>query len=207
MRPVTSDVERHVKIVRGIPPGKRDVVASLAYSTDPDVFRAVFGGESIHVIEKALNDKMVFVATVGNEIVGAVGVASKDEKSLDITLPVLVGVKGIKFLKSFLLWQFIKSAPGEGELFIEFIAVKPQYRGMGIGTKLLKEVIAFAWEAGFRYIKLFVREENADARRLYEKLGFVVEKTLRVPFPLNRLLSIEKGYKMVLNLHKGSGKS
>lgn len=189
-----------LKIVRGIPGGKRNEVASLTYSTDPGVFRAVFGKEASKILERALNDKMVFVAMVGSEIIGAMGIASKDEKSLNVTSRIIREVRGFKFLKSLLLWQFIKSMPEEGELFVEFMAVKPQYRGMGVGTALLRKAIDFAREGGFTRVRLFVRAENTSAKRLYEKLGFVVEKPIRVPFPLNRLLSVEKGYRMVLNL-------
>jgi len=128
------------------------------------------------------------------------GIASKDEKSLNVTSRIIREVRGFKFLKSLLLWQFIKSMPEEGELFVEFMAVKPQYRGMGVGTALLRKAIDFAREGGFTRVRLFVRAENTSAKRLYEKLGFVVEKPIRVPFPLNRLLSVEKGYRMVLNL-------
>lgn len=189
-----------LRIVHGIPDGKRNDVASLAYSTDPEVFRAVFGKEASQILERALNDKMTFVAIAGTEVVGAMGVASKHEKSLNVTPRIIKEVRGLKFLKSLPLWQLVKSMPGEGKLFIEFIGVKPQYRGMGIGTALLKKAIGFAREEGLTHVRLFVRKENTNAKRLYEKLGFVVEKSLRVPFPLTRLLSIEKGYKMVLNL-------
>ncbi len=93
--------------------------------------------------------------------------------------------------------------PGKGDRFIDFIAVESRYRGRGIGTKLLNRAIAFACENGLEKVRLFVRENNTNARKLYKKLGFTVEKSVRVPFPLNRLLSIERGYKMVLPVRKG----
>ena len=194
-----------IRITQGIPKGKRRDISALVYSADPKIFRAVFGKDALHILNRSLNGKMIFVAMDGNKVVGVIGIASKDEKSLNITLSTIKEIKGVKFLKSFLLWQFIKSAPKRDELFIEFIAVKPQYRGKGIGTTLLKEAIAFAYREGFTRMRLFVREENTNAKRLYEKFGFVVEKTLQVPFPLNRLLSIERGYKMVLNLREVPG--
>ncbi len=192
-----------IKIVRGIPPEKQNDVASLVYSADPDVFKSVLGRKAVLIITHSLNDKMMFVATTENKIVGVLGMASRCHKSINIKLPVLLKINEVKFLKSFLLWQFIKSTPREDELFIEFIAVKPQYRGMGIGTSLLKEAIDFAHRCGSTRVRLFVRGKNTDAKRLYENLGFVVEKTIQVPFPLNRLLSIEKGYKMVLIMGGG----
>jgi ribosomal-protein-alanine N-acetyltransferase len=51
------------------------------------------------------------------------------------------------------------------------IAVAPQRRGCGIGAVLLREALALLPNA--KQVFLEVREGNAAARRLYEKLGFV----------------------------------
>lgn len=52
--------------------------------------------------------------------------------------------------------------------------VKPQYRKMGIATKLLNEVVQRAKDAeGIRHINLSVITTNISAVKLYEKLGFV----------------------------------
>lgn len=52
------------------------------------------------------------------------------------------------------------------------IAVLPEYRGRGIGEKLIKEAVDFIKEKGIENIFLEVREGNAAARKLYEKSGF-----------------------------------
>lgn len=59
---------------------------------------------------------------------------------------------------------------GEGD--ITNIAVLPEYRGMGVGTGLLKEMIGYASERGILDITLEVRESNKGAIHLYRKFGF-----------------------------------
>jgi len=53
------------------------------------------------------------------------------------------------------------------------IAVHPEYRGQGIGTRLLSFPIAVAQSRGINGLTLEVRQSNVGARRLYERMGFV----------------------------------
>jgi ribosomal protein S18 acetylase RimI-like enzyme len=59
----------------------------------------------------------------------------------------------------------------EDEIRIIDIAVLPEHRGVGIGTRLLEELLAEGAECGKR-VSVHV-ELNNPARRLYEWLGFV----------------------------------
>ncbi len=52
------------------------------------------------------------------------------------------------------------------------IAVDPSYRGNGIGSALLTEVIERLINKGARYIGLEVRVSNEKAIKLYERFGF-----------------------------------
>jgi ribosomal protein S18 acetylase RimI-like enzyme len=49
----------------------------------------------------------------------------------------------------------------------------PAHRGVGIATALIGELIRGAAAEGFASIALWVAEDNAPARGLYEKCGFV----------------------------------
>lgn len=53
------------------------------------------------------------------------------------------------------------------------ISVYTEYRGKGIGTKLLKEMIAFLKDKGYRQVSLIVDKDNYAAK-LYKDLGFSV---------------------------------
>ena len=53
------------------------------------------------------------------------------------------------------------------------IYVRPEARSQGIGQALLAEVVEPARAAGLDHVSLEVLLRNTDARRLYERLGFV----------------------------------
>ena len=55
------------------------------------------------------------------------------------------------------------------------LSVKKSERGHGVGTKLLLGAEAFAKERGARRLELDVFAKNANAVRLYERLGFEEE--------------------------------
>jgi ribosomal protein S18 acetylase RimI-like enzyme len=53
------------------------------------------------------------------------------------------------------------------------IYVRPEARNSGLGRTLLAELVEPAREAGLGHVSLEVLMHNADARRLYDRLGFV----------------------------------
>ena len=54
------------------------------------------------------------------------------------------------------------------------LAVAPDHRGHGLGELLLDEVEARAGDRGAQALMLEVRADNAPARALYDRRGFVV---------------------------------
>lgn len=59
------------------------------------------------------------------------------------------------------------------EAHVTNIAVHPDWRRRGIGEALLRRLMAEAKERGADRMTLEVRKSNWQARRLYEKLGFL----------------------------------
>jgi len=60
--------------------------------------------------------------------------------------------------------------------YIEDIYVRPQFRGRGIGKKLLKKVIDLAAEKNYGRVEWSVLDWNKSAIKFYEKLGAVAMK-------------------------------
>jgi ribosomal protein S18 acetylase RimI-like enzyme len=55
------------------------------------------------------------------------------------------------------------------------IGLLPEFRGKGIGRKLMQRTIEAAFAFGLTRIELMVREGNVNATALYKSLGFEVE--------------------------------
>lgn len=65
------------------------------------------------------------------------------------------------------------------EIHINNVALRPVCRGLGLGTALMRHVLAEGRRLGARRATLEVRASNTGARRLYERLGFAVAGTRR----------------------------
>jgi ribosomal-protein-alanine N-acetyltransferase len=63
------------------------------------------------------------------------------------------------------------------ELHINNLAVRPEHRGHGFGTALLRHVLGVGMERGATRATLEVRRSNTAAIRLYERLGFEIAAT------------------------------
>lgn len=70
------------------------------------------------------------------------------------------------------LVSYIMTSSASDECEILNVAVKPEYRRRGIGESLLSKALCRAEEKGATTVWLEVRESNAPAKALYEKLGF-----------------------------------
>jgi ribosomal-protein-alanine N-acetyltransferase len=60
------------------------------------------------------------------------------------------------------------------EAQISNVAVHPDWRGQGIGERVIREILELMKKQGVRYVVLEVRPSNQVARYLYNKLGFEV---------------------------------
>jgi len=58
--------------------------------------------------------------------------------------------------------------------YVDDIVVNPEYRGLGIGRKLLERGIQWTRENGFPGVMLETQDDNVPACMLYESCGFVL---------------------------------
>jgi ribosomal protein S18 acetylase RimI-like enzyme len=84
----------------------------------------------------------------------------------------------------------------EDEYYISNIAVFDEFRGKGFGVELLMKAEQLAREKGFNKLSLAVEFYNKEAKRIYEKFGFIEEKKIEFPKKYHKF-HIEGFYKMV----------
>lgn len=66
----------------------------------------------------------------------------------------------------------------EGDFYIDTVCVEDRFRGYGIGTMLLKEVEKTALQKGYSRLSLNVAKDNPNAKKLYEQIGYQLEKEI-----------------------------
>lgn len=87
--------------------------------------------------------------------------------------PYFVAVAGTKVVG----WCDVSFLMGESRAHIGVLGIGllPEFRHQGLGRKLMEAAIAKSWSKGLTRIELNVREDNHNAKALYESLGFETE--------------------------------
>lgn len=81
-----------------------------------------------------------------------------------------VGIVGQVFIQ--LVCDRPELADGRRRAYLYSFRVKPAYRGMGLGTRVMEIVEDDLRARGFSSVTLNVAKDNLDAQRLYERRGY-----------------------------------
>lgn len=95
---------------------------------------------------------------------------SENSVTSELTNPLSLWVVA---LDSAVVAGYVGSQSVMGEADMMNIAVRPAYRGQGIGTELVNQLVNRLKENQVYCLTLEVRRSNIQAIELYEKIGFV----------------------------------
>lgn len=164
--------------IRQATPQDAKMIAPLIYDAIGDIANNLTGEQELPNIFNSLEQFVTettnrhsylntFVAVKDNDILGIVVLYDGQQgDALDRQLEQQLAKKNIQVTLD------VEAHPDE--YYIDTICVAPNARGLGIGTKLLHFSEQHAKELGYQKLSLNVELEKLDARRLYERMGFVV---------------------------------
>ncbi|MFI1003222.1 GNAT family N-acetyltransferase [Streptomyces galbus] len=61
-----------------------------------------------------------------------------------------------------------------GTAALRVLLVGPSARGLGVGSRLVQEALAFARTTGYRRVTLWTTDNLPSARRIYQRFGFTL---------------------------------
>lgn len=172
-------------------PGDVHQAVPLIYSSGPTIFDYLFTHKSTGSPQKYLHSAFMqgvgqhgfqthTVATVAGQVVG-VGSCFSGKEALGFTLA--TGRQIFSIFGPLHCWNIMYKGlrveqilpPPKGEThYIAQLGIAPEWRGQGIGTQLLENLLEQGRTAQRKVAALDVAVDNPRAQALYERLGFVV---------------------------------
>lgn len=183
--------DQSITYSRGIPEAHAAAAAQLYESAFGEKFSLAIKAreQRVAIIQAALDVDYCFSASAGVSEGGSmlVGLAGFHSAEGSLTGGIGAGfllrklglLKGSRACAVFGIYH---RDPEPQQLLMDGIAVHKDYRGRGIGSRLLDLLIAYARENGFQTIRLDVIDTNPKARQLYEKKGFVAVRSEKYPY-------------------------
>lgn len=172
-----------ISIQRGLPAHLRADAARLFHEGFGDKLRVAVPDSRrlLAFLELTLDSEHMVVATRADELVGMMGLGSRDGRYRG-------GLQSSRGSRRELLrvlgpWGYIRAVgglsmahhrPARDELYVDGIVVAASARSSGIGSRLLDEASRIAREEGLRWLRLDVVDTNPRAQQLYERLGYRV---------------------------------
>jgi len=199
-------MKEQIKITRGFPEHLRSSAAKIYFDAFENKIGWLLGGrtKAISYLEKVMEPAFAICAidTSNSEpkILGIAGFKTANGSMIGGGFSSLVLSYG--FFSA--LWRTVFLLVLEREiesdvLLMDGIAVTPEQRGKGIGSKLLDAIADHARQNGYKIVRLDVIDNNPRARALYERKGFELIRVEEMG-PLKHLYGFSTAATMLLKL-------
>jgi ribosomal protein S18 acetylase RimI-like enzyme len=174
---IVSNLHTHpsIRLLDHLPERLADNAAALYLSALADKLVPVYGTgpRARRALANGLNRRLCITAVDNDRLVGILGIQIPSAGFMDVTLNTLRPHYGILgSLWRLALLAFLHYSPPAGEVYVDGIAVDPDFRGQGIGTAMMAALESRAVGQGVSMIRLEVVDSNPNARKLYLRLGF-----------------------------------
>jgi len=158
----------------------------------------VFGSveRCARLLERSLADDRILTAVSGERLIGFAGLHYSGREWFDPNLESLIRVLQWGFFRVMAMGIILFKRPKQNVMHLDTLAVHPDVCGEGIGTQLVDAVVALANAEGKRFVTLEVEDTNPHAKRLYERLGFVVDKFEKLPWLWSKAFAFSGSYHM-----------
>ncbi|MCF6326269.1 MAG: GNAT family N-acetyltransferase [Devosiaceae bacterium] len=195
-----------IKISMGFPEHLRSSAAKIYFDAFENKIGWLLGGrtKAISYLEKVMDPSFAICAidtsNSKSKILGIAGFKIANGSMIGGGFSSLVLHYG--FFSA--LWRTIFLLVLEREiesdvLLMDGIAVTPDQRGKGIGSKLLDAIADHARQNGYKIVRLDVIDSNSRARALYERKGFELIRIEEMG-PLKHLYGFSSAATMLLKL-------
>lgn len=162
--------------------------------------------KAVSFLTRALTIRNGLYVLKADRVIGIVGLQRDKEAYIDATFRLFKKTFGLfgaswRFV-AFKAYKFFVGSPEVHELRIDWLAVSGEARGLGVGSYLLQKVQEIASDMGKTNLVLEVVDTNPQARKLYERIGFVHTDTKKFG-----LITSKAGFKALHYMNKSIGKS
>jgi ribosomal protein S18 acetylase RimI-like enzyme len=188
-----------VELRSEMPEEFRREVAGIVYEAFQRKLALLIGSpeQGVAILETGLDPTMAIVALSQGRPVGVAGLQYDGRNFINPQRAEFVRQFGaLSGTARFVMFKLFAQAYYQEDMYIDILAVSPDMRGKGVGTRLLEAVFQIAREKKFKSVSLEVVDTNPGARRLYERLGFVARRTYPYPY-LRGIAGFSASIKMI----------
>jgi ribosomal protein S18 acetylase RimI-like enzyme len=177
-----DNLDSHIEIELGIPEELHHQAAIICCEGFFSQIEWLFGSKqkAITVLEHSFDSELGVAAQMQGQLVGFVGLKYENRPFLQFERSHCIRELGL--LRGLLAWVLLNNIspakPLSDEMYIAVLVVDASMRGKGIGSLLMQAAFEIAQQNQCTAVVLDVANTNPDARRLYERLGFKLVRTI-----------------------------